>query len=95
MNITLFAKSWVIFCWTTTRLGLLYLSDALAVLLGDLLQLGVLQEVLRLLACPRPRWGAQRAEGRHRDVPLLAELEQLALVEEWVALHLNDGKFSP
>ena len=75
-------------------MGFLYLSDALAVLLGDLLQFGILQEVLRFLARPRPGRGAKRAEGRDRDVPFLAELEQLALVEERVALHLNNGNFS-
>ena len=54
-----------------------------------LLQFGVLQQVLRVLLGPRSGRRAQRTEGRHRDVPLLAEVEQLSLVEERVAFHLN------
>ena len=76
----------------TDRTGHLYLSDTLVMLFRHPLQFVILQEVFRVLLRPGSGRRAERAEGRHRNVPLLAELDQLVLVEEGVALHLVDGR---
>ena len=64
------------------------MGGALVVLLGDVDNLGIVEQLGVVRGGPRPVRTSERAEGREKDFTVLAKLSQLVLVEERVTLYL-------